>query len=105
MTLKEFIKLPLSAKSDLLYEWGYFISSDKTADTNTVLYAINGFFAEERISLSTYEVIDIKAYDYKDLSKKNLDTIRDKKGFLLLAPGVIYPGMVVWPFNFFNIGM
>lgn len=89
MTLQEFNAQPLATRSDLLYEWGFFINSHKSDGFNTVLYAINGFFAEEKILMLTNTVIEIKAYTGKQLSRNNLETIRTNKSFLLLAPGVL----------------
>jgi hypothetical protein len=90
MTLKEFNSLPLLTRSDLIYEWGYFISSHKSDGVNRVLYAINGYFAEETISLHNETVIDIKAYDGKFLSRHDLENIRTNRSFLLMAPGVLH---------------
>jgi hypothetical protein len=92
MTLQEFNTLPLSRKADILYEWGFFISNEKCTDVNKILYAINGYFAEEHISVITNQVIDIKAFTVKELSRKQLEIIRTKRSFLLLAHGIIPTG-------------
>jgi hypothetical protein len=92
MRLHEFNRLPLAARADILYEWGFFISCHKTDGINNVLYAINGFFAEERISMLNNEVLEIIGYNSHELSAKNLETIRKRRAFLLMAPGVIHPG-------------
>jgi hypothetical protein len=89
MTLQEFNSQSLSTRSDLLYEWGFYISSHKGDGVNTVLYAINGFFAELTISLLNNNVLEIKAYESRYLSHHDLETIRSTRSFLLIAPGIL----------------
>jgi hypothetical protein len=89
MTLTEFNTQSLSLRTETVYEWGFFISSHKSAGINKVLYAVNGFFAEESIALATNKVVDVKAFSNKELSNQDLAAIRSKKPFLLRIPGIL----------------
>jgi len=90
MTLQEFNSQSLAKRSDLLYEWGFYISSHKGDGINTILYAIHDFFAELTISLLNNNVLEIKAYESRYLSRHDLETIRATRSFLLMAPGILH---------------
>ncbi len=46
MTLIEFNKLSLKQKSDLVWEWGYFISKNKYENYTIAVFLMDNFFAE-----------------------------------------------------------
>lgn len=87
MTLHEFNTQSLSFRSDALFEWGYYITSYRIGDITRVLYALNGFFAEENISVVNNRVLTVKAFSNHELSRRDRETIQLQKPYLLTVTG------------------
>lgn len=66
MNLKEFNELDFDKRCDAIWEWGFYISRQKTNTINTVLYSLNGFYAEMIMRLSDNKIIDVIAVDKID---------------------------------------
>lgn len=66
MTLAEFNALDLDKRCDAIWEWGFYVSQNKTAGLNKVLYSLNGFFAEMVLSLENNNILDVVAFDKID---------------------------------------
>ncbi len=52
MTINEFNNLSVSKKAEFIWEWGYFISRSISANSNTVIFRIEDFYAEVCFVLS-----------------------------------------------------
>ena len=63
MELEEFNTLDFDKRCDAVWEWGFYISRQKTNTINTVLYSLNGFYAEMIMRLSDNKIIDVIAVD------------------------------------------
>ncbi len=63
MTLAEFNTLDLDHRCEAIWEWGFYISRNKTEKLNKVLYSLNGFFAEMVLRLEDNKITDVIAYD------------------------------------------
>ncbi len=63
MNLSEFNELDLDHRCDAIWEWGFYISRQKTNTINTVLYSLNGYYAEMIMRLSDNKIIDVIAVD------------------------------------------
>lgn len=63
MTLAEFNALDLDRRCDAIWEWGFYISQNKTDKLNKVLYSLNGFFAEMVLSLENNNIVDVVGFD------------------------------------------
>jgi len=61
MTLAEFNALDLDRRCDAIWEWGFYISRNRTGKTNKVLYSLNGFFAEMIFQIEDNSIVDIVA--------------------------------------------
>ena len=66
MTLAEFNVLDLEHRCDAIWEWGFYISRNRTDKLNKVLYSLNGFFAEMVLRLDDNKVTDVVAFDKMD---------------------------------------
>jgi hypothetical protein len=51
-TLSNFRQLELQKKSELIWEWGFYLGSIKTGDYNVVYFLLNNFFVEMQVRLS-----------------------------------------------------
>ena len=63
MGLAEFNALDLDHRCDAIWEWGFYISRNKTDQLTKVLYSMNGFFAEMIIGGKENKVIDVSAFE------------------------------------------
>ena len=70
MTLAEFSELDMDHRCEAIWEWGFYISRNKTDKINKVLYSLNGFFAEMVLSLEDNKIIEVNAFDKLDNSIK-----------------------------------
>ena len=66
MTLAEFNELDLDHRCEAIWEWGFYISRNKTDKINRVLYSLNGFFAEMVLQLVDNKIIEVVAFDKVD---------------------------------------
>lgn len=66
MTLAEFRKLDLDHRCEAIWEWGFYISRNKTDKINKVLYSLNGFFTEMVLSIEDNKVIEVNAFEKLD---------------------------------------
>ncbi|MCW3077334.1 MAG: hypothetical protein JWO32_1943 [Bacteroidetes bacterium] len=60
MTLSEFNNFDLTQKSDLVWEWGHYLTSRKTETHNIVLFLVNDFLAEVHIGLTDHKTTHVK---------------------------------------------
>jgi hypothetical protein len=67
MTMLEFNNLHIDTKSELVWEWGYYISNFRSADKNTVLFSLGSFLAEVQYSLPENKLECIKGINSSDL--------------------------------------
>lgn len=63
MNLEEFREMDLDRRCDAIWEWGFYVSRQKTNTINAVLYSINGFFAEMILRLEDNAIIDVVAIE------------------------------------------
>lgn len=63
MNLEEFNEMDLDRKCDAIWEWGFYVSRQKTNTINAVLYSMNGFFAEMIMRLEDNAIIDVVAIE------------------------------------------
>ena len=63
MKLEEFRAMDLDRRCDAIWEWGFYVSRQKTNTINAVLYSINGFFAEMILRLEDNAIIDVVAIE------------------------------------------
>jgi hypothetical protein len=68
MTLVEFRELDLDHRCEAIWEWGFYISRNKTDKINKVLYSLNGFFTEMVLSIEDNKVIEVNAFEKVDLT-------------------------------------
>lgn len=61
--MEEFNALDFDKRCDAVWEWGFYISRQKTNTINTVLYSLNGFYAEMIMRLADNKIIDVIAVD------------------------------------------
>ena len=66
MTLAEFNALDLDHRCEAIWEWGFYISRNKTEELNKVLYSLNGFFAEMVLRLEDNKITEVNAFDKVD---------------------------------------
>lgn len=59
MTFAEFAKLGTEQQMDAIWEWGFYVGKSGGEQFNTVLYAINGYFAEVQMDKTNNLVISI----------------------------------------------
>ena len=67
MTLTDFNKLNTIQKSDMVWEWGYFITKNKYEDFTIAIFYMTGFYIKMRISIK-----DNKTEDVLGLTKEQL---------------------------------
>ncbi|WP_317898852.1 hypothetical protein [Aurantibacillus circumpalustris] len=68
MTLAEFNALDLDHRCEAIWEWGFYISRNKTDKINKVLYSLNGFFAEMVLHIEDNQVTEVNAFEKVDQS-------------------------------------
>jgi hypothetical protein len=89
MKHSEFNQLNHSQKSDIVWEWGYFITNRKEGKYNVVLFMVQDFFVEVYIDLSDNETESINGISAAEVQKELLLTIDQKHPMiqaLLLKP-------------------
>ncbi|MBA3665682.1 MAG: hypothetical protein H0W61_15970 [Bacteroidetes bacterium] len=82
MTLLEFNSFDLNQKSDLVWEWGHYLTSRKKEDLNIVLFLINDFFAEVHISTSDNKTTCIVGIARKELHEDFMTTLNHNDPFV-----------------------
>lgn len=85
MTLEQFNSLDLEKRTEAVWEWGFFVSRNKTESINKVLYAIHGFFAEMSLSLENNSVLEIKGIGKPDEIEQNSYFIPNNDPFIQIA--------------------
>lgn len=63
MNLEEFNAMDLDRRCDAIWEWGFYISRQKTNTVNAVLYSLTGFYAEMILRLDDNKIIDVVAIE------------------------------------------
>ncbi|MCE3228879.1 MAG: hypothetical protein K0S32_3430 [Bacteroidetes bacterium] len=82
MTLSEFNNLEMSKKSDLVWEWGYFVSARKSGEHNIALFLIGDFFAEVFISISANKTEMINGLSHSQLHSDFIDAVKKDDPFI-----------------------
>lgn len=59
MTLEQFKSLDLDKRIEAVWEWGFYVSRNKTENINKVLYSIHGFFAEMILNVEDNSILDV----------------------------------------------
>ncbi|MBL7930482.1 MAG: hypothetical protein JNL60_01185 [Bacteroidia bacterium] len=85
MTLEQFNSLDLEKRTEAIWEWGFFVSRNKTENINKVLYAIHGYFAEMSLSLENNAVINIRGIAKPDEIEQNSYFIANNDPFIQIA--------------------
>jgi hypothetical protein len=75
MNLAEFNNLELDKKSDLVWEWGYFVTARKSGKYNIALFLIGDFFAEVHISITENKTEMINGVSNSELHKDFLEAV------------------------------
>jgi len=68
MTLTEFNNLSLTHKADIVWEWGYYISSKQYGNHTIALFVLGNFFTEVYISTLSNKTDLIKGIDKTELN-------------------------------------
>jgi hypothetical protein len=82
MTLAEFNALDLEHRCEAIWEWGFYISRNKTDTTNKVLYSLNGFFAEMILQLENNKITDVIGFDKMDQAEQPGYFIKNDNPFI-----------------------
>lgn len=82
MTLAEFNALDFERRCEAIWEWGFYISRNKTEKTNKVLYSINGFFAEMTLRLEDNKIMEVVGYDKVDFVANSGYFIKNDNPFI-----------------------
>ncbi|MDI1355005.1 MAG: hypothetical protein PSX36_08805 [bacterium] len=88
MTSAEFNELDLEHRCDAILEWGFFLGKNKSADSNRVLYSVNGYFAEINIRLADNKILEARAFTSMAASEKNFYLIDKENPFIKLLGGM-----------------
>ncbi|MCE3259973.1 MAG: hypothetical protein K0S12_1614 [Bacteroidetes bacterium] len=82
MNLTDFNSLELSKKSDLVWEWGYYVATRKTGNHNVVLFLVSDFFAEVHITLADNKTEMIKGVSHADLHSDFIGAVKKDDPFI-----------------------
>lgn len=85
MTLEQFNSLDLEKRTEAIWEWGFFVSRNKTETINNVLYSIHGFFAEMSLDVVNNSVLEIRGITKPDEIQQNSYFIRNNNPFIQIA--------------------
>lgn len=85
MTLEQFNSLDLEKRTEAVWEWGFFVSRNKTERINNVLYSIHGFLAEMSLSLADNSVIEVKGIEKPTDIQQNSYFIKNNDPFIQIA--------------------
>jgi len=69
MTLTTFNNLNQKQRSDIVWDWAFYLSKRAEGDYNIVLFSINDFFAEVYINASNNITENILGISKKDLHR------------------------------------
>jgi hypothetical protein len=86
MTLQEFNNLNMTKRSDLLWDWGYYVSERKTVTTKIVLFAFSNFFAEITFANGDEKTLDVQGLPALALHPDYSLTLREDNPFLRAVP-------------------
>lgn len=67
MSEQEFDNLNKRQRADLVWEWGYYIGSRKSATHTVALFVITDFFCEVHIRIDGNQTEEIKTVKYSEL--------------------------------------
>lgn len=89
MTLEQFRSLDLDKRIEAVWEWGFYVSRNKTENINKVLYSIHGFFAEMILSLENNSILDVKGLEQSvELQKEGFFIKNTNPFFQIIAKGL-----------------
>lgn len=76
MTLNEFNELSPQRRSDIVWEWGFFITREKKGSQTTILFSLNDFFVKLNIKDKENTSENIIGITQQELSTDKSITIR-----------------------------
>jgi hypothetical protein len=86
MTLAEFNALDLDRRCEAVWEWGFYISRNRTETVTKVLYSLNGFFAEMSIRINDTKIIEVKGFSKNEvIDKPSYDIKTDSPFFKAMS--------------------
>ena len=62
MTFEEFANIGLDQQMDAIWEWGFYVGKSSESTSNKVLYALNGYFVEVTMEITTNKTLVIEPY-------------------------------------------
>jgi hypothetical protein len=72
MTLTKFNALPIHQRSDMLWEWAYYITSIRTEKTNIIIFSMEDFFIKAEIALNGNKTLTIEAVTLEELEDQRM---------------------------------
>jgi hypothetical protein len=91
-TLSNFKQLELQKKSELVWEWGFYLGNRKTPDHNILYFLLNDFFVEMQVRLSDNVTESINAA--AELDEDILSQLQYKRP-LIKSARTLHPGKTV----------
>jgi hypothetical protein len=85
MTLTEFNSQNINQRAETLWSWGFLMVKKSMATRTSVLFAVNGFFAELVISKFDNRVITIKGFNVEDVPLDYFRMINHDSPFVAAA--------------------
>lgn len=82
MNLSEFNTLDLNKKSDLVWEWGHYLTSRKTQTHNIIIFAVNDIFVEVHIDLFTAVTTEINGITKNNIPPEFLSDLNHDNPFV-----------------------
>jgi hypothetical protein len=82
MNLTDFNTLSLQRRSDIIWEWAYYINKQKNEEINTVLFAAFDFFAEVTMRISDNHITEIRGFSREEFVKKHPYICKEGNPFL-----------------------
>jgi hypothetical protein len=76
MTLKEFNKLSLARRSDLVWEWAFYLTNCKYGNFNVVIFSFADFYVEMCINIRENKTERILALRADELHNDYVSAIR-----------------------------
>jgi hypothetical protein len=62
MELTEFMAMSQANRYETIWEWGYFLFNRKRDGINTVVFFVNGYFAEMKMRIENGTIVSIMGF-------------------------------------------
>ncbi|PBQ32427.1 hypothetical protein CNR22_11815 [Sphingobacteriaceae bacterium] len=85
MVLAEFNKLDFDHRCDAIWEWGFYISRNKTDEVTKVLYSLNGFFAEMVIRSVDNKIMEVNGFEKVNQDEQTGYFIKNDNPFMRVS--------------------